>query len=153
LLPKHLWLISSMPSQWHGRCYSPSQLPVSVVRGRTPAMPKDVLRLLHALFNPAACADTPWRPAADVYRTPDRGWRVKFDLAGVRPEDVQLEADGPRLTLRGSRRDCAREKGCSYYRMEIAYSRFERTLELPCDVGRARVSTDYRDGMLLVHIQ
>ena len=36
--------------------------------------------------------------------------------------------------------------------MEIAYNCFERTLELPCDVSRAEISTDYRDGMLQVHI-
>jgi HSP20 family molecular chaperone IbpA len=37
--------------------------------------------------------------------------------------------------------------------MEIAYSRFERVLELPCDLGRAEIETTYRDGMLFVHIR
>jgi HSP20 family molecular chaperone IbpA len=36
--------------------------------------------------------------------------------------------------------------------MEIAYSDFERSLELPCDLGRADITTEYRDGILLVRI-
>jgi HSP20 family protein len=116
-------------------------------------MPKDLIRLMQALFLPGAtCSSAPWAPAADVYRT-RRGWLVKFDLAGVRPEDIALTAAGNALTVRGVRRDWVPDEGCRHYRMEIAYNRFERTLELPCDVGRADVSTDYRDGMLLVNIE
>ena len=36
--------------------------------------------------------------------------------------------------------------------MEIAYSHFQRSLELPCDLSRCRITTDYRAGMLHVHI-
>jgi HSP20 family protein len=114
-------------------------------------MSQDLIRLMHALFLPAARTETPWVPAADVYRT-RHGWLVKFDLAGVRAEDIELLAAGNTLTVRGVRRDGVREEGCRCYRMEIAYSRFDRTLELPVDVSRSNVSTDYRDGMLLVHI-
>jgi HSP20 family protein len=116
-------------------------------------MPKDMIRLMHALFLPAvqSARQALWCPAADVYRT-RKGWLVKFDLAGVRPEDIDLEVQGRRMRVRGVRRDCATEEGCRYYLMEISYSNFERVLELPCDLQRAEISTDYRDGMLLVHI-
>ena len=77
---------------------------------------------------------------------------VKLDLAGVRAEDVHVQAEGRRLTVSGSRRDCCLEEGCSYYRMEIAYSHFQRSLDLPCDLSRCRITTDYRAGMLHVHI-
>ena len=36
--------------------------------------------------------------------------------------------------------------------MEIAYSHFERTLQLPGDLEQANVQAEYRDGMLLVRI-
>lgn len=94
----------------------------------------------------------PWRPSADVYRTRN-GWVVKYDLAGVRLEDVQLVVDGRLLTLAGVRRDCLTEEGCSHYQLEIAYSRFERTLEFPCALNMARVSTEQREGMLIVRIE
>ena len=117
-------------------------------------MSEDFIRIMHALFLPAAesCRESPWRPAADVYRS-QNGWIVKFELAGVRSDDIELTVQGNRLTLRGVRRDdCTALEGCHYYQMEIAYSFFERSLALPCDLERANVTSEYRDGMLLVRI-
>ena len=37
--------------------------------------------------------------------------------------------------------------------MEIAYSRFERTLTLPCVLDGATVAAEYSEGMLLIRIQ
>jgi HSP20 family protein len=116
-------------------------------------MSEDFIRIMHALFLPAGESryESPWRPAADVYRGRN-GWLVKFELAGVRPEDLELTVLGNCLTLRGVRRDNTALEGCRYYQMEIAYSPFERSLTLPCDLERANVTSEYRDGMLLVHI-
>jgi len=36
--------------------------------------------------------------------------------------------------------------------MEIAYSSFERSLTLPCDLEHARVSAEHRFGMLLIEV-
>jgi HSP20 family protein len=116
-------------------------------------MSRDIIRLMQALFLPAhGCSEATWCPAADLYRT-SSGWLVKFDLAGVRPEDVRLQFEGRRLTVSGTRRDCTLTEGCRHYHMEIAYSHFERTLELPGEVDRAHITTEYRDGMLHVHIE
>src|SRR5262245_21843783 len=115
-------------------------------------MSRDLIRLMQSFFPPGETMhDTVWRPAVDVYRTP-KGWLLKFDLAGVRPEDIALTVEGCRVTIRGVRRDLMTEEGCSYYRMEITYNHFERTVELPCDVAPVSVATDYRHGMLLVHL-
>jgi HSP20 family protein len=114
-------------------------------------MSRDLIRLIHALL-PPGLTEAPWQPAADVYKTA-HGWLVKFDLAGVRPEDIDLEASGCRLMLRGTRRDCTAEAGCAHYSMEISYSHFERSLDLPCRLDRATFHTRYRDGMLLVDIR
>ena len=68
-------------------------------------------------------------------------------------EDVELTVRGQALRIRGRRRDCCLEPGCRQLHMEIAYSRFERQVELPGDLQRAKIDTDFRDGMLLVRIQ
>jgi HSP20 family protein len=96
--------------------------------------------------------ETAVQPAADIYQT-RRGWLVKFDLAGVAPEEVELTAKGSRLTVRGRRRDCAQEEGCVCHLMEIEYGVFERTLELPCQLDQAEIDAEFRFGMLLVRIQ
>jgi len=92
-----------------------------------------------------------WRPSADIYRTPE-GWVVKMELAGVRPEDINVLASGSELFVSGVRRDRFVEEGWSHYSMEIAYSRFERAIELPCDLDRAGVSVEYHEGLLLVRV-
>jgi len=93
----------------------------------------------------------PWRPSADIYRVRD-GWLLKFDLAGVRPEDVTVAVTGRRVSVSGIRRDYVLEEGCSHYAMEISYSRFERSLDMPVDLAHARVSLEARDGLLLVRM-
>ena len=93
----------------------------------------------------------PWEPSADIYRTRD-GWLLKFDLAGVRPEEVTVSVSGRRVTVTGVRRDTIVEEGCSYYAMEISYNRFERSLELPVNLANARVTIEARNGLLLVRM-
>jgi HSP20 family protein len=92
-----------------------------------------------------------WRPAVDIYRTPE-GWAVKLELAGVRREDVNVIASGSELFISGVRRDRFVEEGWSHYSMEIAYSHFERVVELPCVLDSASISIESHDGLLLVRV-
>ena len=92
-----------------------------------------------------------WRPAADIYRTPE-GWIVKLELAGVKQEDVNVDTSGSELFVSGVRRDRFVEEGWSHHSMEIAYSHFERVIELPCDLDRASISIESHDGLLLVRV-
>ncbi len=93
-----------------------------------------------------------WQPAADIYRSPE-GWKIKFDLAGVKPEDVQvLIANDNTLIVRGVRRDSIMTEGWSYHQLEITYSRFERVFKIPCDLPQAEIRNECRDGWFLLHI-
>ncbi len=106
--------------------------------------------LYTTLSQPAS--ETTWSPAADVYRTRD-GWLLKFELAGVSLEDIRVHAHGSAITVAGVRRDLtAEENCCCQYSMEIPYSRFERTIHLPCNVDQARLDVEYRNGILLVRL-
>ena len=94
-----------------------------------------------------------WQPAVDVYRTRD-GWLLKFEVAGVRVEDIHVHVGQRAVTVSGVRRDwLIDEAGCCHYSMEISYSRFQRTIDLPSDLSGARMRLDYRDGILFVRIQ
>jgi HSP20 family protein len=117
-------------------------------------MADDLIRWMQTLFMPAAGSleETCWRPAADVYHCADSWW-VKLDLAGVRPEDISVGTCGQTLIVRGCRRDHHVQEDYFRYRLEIAYSRFERRIELPFNVDGAVISTQYCDGMLLVRIE
>jgi HSP20 family protein len=93
-----------------------------------------------------------WRPLADIYRT-RTGWVIKYELAGVRLEDIEVVVRSSQIRISGFRRDWRLEEGSSHYSMEISYNRFERTLELPCDLEGAEVKLEGRDGILLVHLR
>ena len=116
-------------------------------------MGKKSFQVVHSLFLPAAgaCRETVWAPPVDVYQT-RTGWLLKFDLAGVCPEEIGVNIAGQRVTVRGCRRDWFAEEGHRHYRLEIAYSCFERSVELPRNLDAARMTTEYRDGMLVVRI-
>ena len=116
-------------------------------------MSKSFLAFVEGLAEPrVATANSCWCPAADVYRT-KMGWLVKYDLAGVDPNEIQLVCHGSRLTISGSRRDVVVQQHLCSYSMEISYNRFERTLELPADIETAMTRTEYRHGMLLVWLE
>jgi HSP20 family protein len=114
-------------------------------------MGRDVVQFVSLFLKQGVEQPPDWRPATDVYRTPE-GWLVKVELAGVRPEDVELTARGRALRVRGRRRDRALEPGSRQVHMEITYSRFDRQVELPEDLHQARIESEFRDGMLLVRI-
>jgi len=94
---------------------------------------------------------THWRPMADICRIRN-GWLLKFDLAGVRMEDVLVEVRGCRVTVSGTRRDWTADEAGAYYSMEISYNRFERTVELPCQVDNPCISLESRDGILIIRL-
>jgi len=93
-----------------------------------------------------------WQPAVDIYRMRG-GWLVKFDLAGVRPEDIRVQVEEQHLSVQGVRRDWVIEEGYCYESMEIAYSSFARRIEFPVDLEKASITTEYQLGMLLVRIK
>jgi HSP20 family protein len=96
--------------------------------------------------------ECPWRPPADIVRTKG-GVIVKLDLAGVDPRELQVSVHGGHLHIAGARRDVHASEALDHYRMEIAYSHFERTFELPPGVRAESLSVDYRDGMLFVFLE
>jgi HSP20 family protein len=109
------------------------------------------LRRWETYLDNRAGAEVRWRPAADVYQTCD-SWILKFDLAGVKLDDILIEAHGSRIFLSEMRRDWVLEGVCSCYLMEISYNRFERIIELPSDLEGARLDSEIQDGILMVRI-
>ena len=109
-------------------------------------------RQLESLFAaPATGGRAHWQPSVDVCRG-QRTWLIKLELAGVRPEDVKVHARGRTLTVSGVRRDASLMEGREFYSMVISYDRFERSIDLPLDLDKSEIRTDYRDGMFLLEI-
>ncbi|UCG89478.1 MAG: Hsp20/alpha crystallin family protein [Gemmatimonadota bacterium] len=92
-----------------------------------------------------------WVPAVDVSET-DAEYLVKAELPGIKKEDVKLTVSEGRLTLRGERQHKKEEKTEKLHRVERAYGSFVRSFTLPDDVDEAKLSADYSDGVLRVHL-
>lgn len=115
------------------------------------AMSREMRKLIQSFLPASECRAACWQPSVDLYRGPGV-WLAKFDLAGVRKDDIGISVQGRQLTVRGCRRDVTLVEGHVAYSMEIAYNTFERSVELPFHLEQAAIDIDYRDGMLLVQI-
>lgn len=109
------------------------------------------IRRIFFLTEPLLSREQSWKPFADVYRI-EGGWILKFDLAGVRPEDVKVSIDGNQVLVTGVRRDVFIEHDWTCYSSEITYSHFERSIALPNEIENAKIKMEYRDGILLIRI-
>ncbi|MFV2056288.1 MAG: Hsp20/alpha crystallin family protein [Thiohalomonadales bacterium] len=95
-----------------------------------------------------------WQPLVDIYED-SKGWLVKIELAGVCNEDIDISVTGECLIISGTRRDCAIQKGQKLYSMEIAYNKFQRVINIPCNcnIEKVNMDTEFKDGMLLIRLK
>ncbi len=76
---------------------------------------------------------------------------VVAELPGVKKEDLDVQVRGDTLRIRGTK-TIAYDENASIHRRERAAGEFDRTLTLPDDVDAAKVSADYRDGVLTLRL-
>jgi HSP20 family protein len=91
-------------------------------------------------------------PRVDVYYSGDPPKAViKADLAGVNPEEVNLEVRGRVLVISGERRAHETE-GRVYQQLEIGHGPFAREIQLGTDVLAEQARATYEDGILRVEL-
>jgi HSP20 family protein len=87
------------------------------------------------------------RPAVET-RVEDGKFIVRADLPGVDPKDVDIKVVGDILTIKGSREEKHEEKKADFFRREIRYGSFERSLALPDGIKAEDLKATYHDGVL-----
>jgi HSP20 family protein len=92
-----------------------------------------------------------WTPAVDIQET-ENEYRIKVDLPEVKKEDVKVMYDNSVLTIEGERKRDDEETGRTFYQSEWNYGTFARCFALPTEIDGTRVSADFKDGVLNVHI-
>jgi len=92
-----------------------------------------------------------WAPSVDISED-DKEWLVKADLPEVKKEDVKVTVENGVLTVTGERQFEKEEKDKKYHRIEWAYGNFFRSFALPEGADGAKVSAEFKDGVLRVHL-
>jgi len=92
-----------------------------------------------------------WSPLVDIMED-EKEYLIKAELPDMKKEDVKLTVENEVLTMSGERKYVKEEKGEKHHRIERAYGSFLRSFSLPEDADGSKVSADYKDGMLRVHL-
>ncbi len=92
-----------------------------------------------------------WSPLVDITED-ENEYLIKAELPDMKKEDVRLTVENDVLAISGERTFEKEEKGKKYHRVERAYGSFVRSFTLPEDADGSRVSADFKDGMLHVHL-
>jgi HSP20 family protein len=92
-----------------------------------------------------------WAPLVDISED-DKEYLIKAELPEVKREDVKVTAEEGTLSIMGERKFQKEEKGKKYHRVERAYGSFGRSFSLPDDASPAKVSAEFKDGVLTVHL-
>jgi HSP20 family protein len=92
-----------------------------------------------------------WVPSVDIGEN-DKEFLVKAELPEVKKEDIKVNVDDGTLTISGERKVEKEEKGMKFHRVERAYGRFERAFSLPEQTDAAHITSEYKDGILTVHL-
>ena len=90
-----------------------------------------------------------WVPAMETY-TREGTLGVRVALPGVDPKDIEVSVTDDVLTIKGQRKVEKERKDGGYFRRELAYGSFLRTLGLPDGVDASKVQAKYSNGMLEV---
>lgn len=116
------------------------------------SMQREMDRLLGRLGT-ARTGDTSvaWMPRIDV-KTGDNEMVVYAEIPGMKPEDVDVEVADGILTIKGERKSDVEETKEGWLIRERSYGMFERSLALPDGVEPEKVTADYKNGLLEVHV-
>jgi HSP20 family protein len=120
-------------------------------------------RVVDRLFTPRFLAEpllppfpfetvgTEWMPFMDVIEYAEE-YVVRLEVPGIHKENLDINLVGELLTITGKREIVPEIEGEGYLVRERAYGKFTRTIRLPVTVANKKVTAEYQDGLLVVHL-
>ena len=79
----------------------------------------------------------------------DKSYTVKADIPGVKKEDIQVDIEDDRVSLKAEvKREKAEKKDEKVVYSERVYGMVSRSFTLPTDVDAKGASAEYKDGVL-----
>jgi HSP20 family protein len=93
-----------------------------------------------------------WVPVVDVYTNGQHELVLKAELPDMKEEDIEVTVEGNTLTLSGEKKFDTEVTEDQFHRIERSYGSFGRTFALPPTVDTAKVSAQYKAGVLTVRL-
>ena len=125
----------------------PAMRPESTVRRWDPF--RDFDRLFDSVVRGWDEVPQVFTPRADVSET-EQEYVLDIELAGIRREDVTIEANGKQLVVTGELKDKEREG--RFHRKARRAGKFSYAVTLPRDVDREKIDATLEEGVLTVRV-
>ena len=93
-----------------------------------------------------------WLPPVDIYQNGDHELVIKAELPDMTREDIDITVDNGTLVIKGEKKLSSDVKDDRFHRMERRYGTFSRSFSLPQTVDPAKVSAEYKQGVLTVRL-
>lgn len=98
-----------------------------------------------------ALAVAEWAPVVDIAED-DNSYVITAELPGLKKEDIKVGVQNDVLTISGERKYEKEEKDKKFHRVERAYGSFSRRFTIPENSDGEKVSAEFKDGILQVHL-
>lgn len=92
-----------------------------------------------------------WAPLVDITEDP-KEYLVKAELPEVKKDEIKISVQNDVLVISGERKYEKEEKDKKYHRIERAYGSFSRSFTIPEDADPEKVSAEFKEGVLHVHL-
>jgi len=96
-------------------------------------------------------ADQEGQLTIDVFQT-DTDIVIKSTIAGVKPEDLDIQINNDMVTIRGERRKEDEIRDEDYYYQECYWGSFSRSIILPVDVQANKAEAIMKNGILTLRL-
>src|SRR6266496_3926448 len=92
-----------------------------------------------------------WSPEVDISED-DQGYLLKADLPEMKKDDVRVTVEDGILSVSGERKSVKEDEKKKFHRIERSFGTFRRSFTLPEDADSTKVTAEFRDGVLKVHL-
>src|SRR6266568_1757940 len=92
-----------------------------------------------------------WSPEVDISED-DHGYLLKADLPEMKKDDVRVTVEDGVLCVFGERKSVKEDQKRKFHRIERSYGNFRRSFTLPEDAESKKVTAEFHDGVLKVHL-
>jgi len=92
-----------------------------------------------------------WSPEVDISQD-DSGYLLKADLPEMKKDDVRVTVEDDILSVSGERKSLKEDQKRKFHRMERSFGNFRRSFTLPEDADSTKVTAEFRDGVLKIHL-